>query len=292
MKITRLIPPPLKSMLKRIFFGVRRWYGARKYSYYTDENHPKSPRNPWAFIRVCNEKPTLAQSLHSIKDAFKRGIIVYNECTDGSKEIIQEFCKQYPHFKAVEYPYQVAQCTHKRSEREYKKGLADYYNFALSFIPQNEWLCKIDVDQIYDAKKLKDSFSLPRTPDDIVFYFRMNLHCFEEKIYLDKGNPVFEVYDHWLVCNRRLYFIESIQEESEDEIRSYELLQIPFAYNTFVVDLNTWHFPKMKETRRASAKIEDYVHISQYQEVIPQEYLSRIAPDMLDEERIINFLGI
>ena len=205
--------------------------------------------------------------------------------------MIRNFCEKNSGFKAFEYPYQVAQCTHKRSEREYKKGLADYYNFALSFIPQDEWLCKIDVDQIYDAKKLKDTFSLPKTQKDIVFYFRMNLHCFDGKIYLDKNDPIFEVYDHWLVCNKGLHFTESIQKESDEEIRSYELLQIPFAYNTLVVDLNTWHFPKMKETRRASAKIEDYVHISQYKEVIPPKYFPRISSDMLDEKRILALLG-
>lgn len=260
------------------------------YFYFQDENNPKSPRNPWAFIRVCNEGSTLTQSLDSIKMAFKRGIIVYNECTDGSDEMIRRFCERNPGFKAVEYPYQVAQCLHKKSEREYKKRLADYYNFALSFIPQDEWLCKIDVDQIYDAKKLKDTFLLPKSQKDIVFYFRMNLHCFDGGIYLDKEQPISDPYDHWLICNKGLYFIESIQEENGDEIFSWELLQIPFDYNTIVVDLNTWHFPRMKEKRRALVKTENYIHISRYKEVIPYKYLQRIKPEMLDEKRILRYL--
>lgn len=51
-----------------------------------------------------------------------------------------------------------------------------------------------------------------------------------------------------------------------------------------------WHFPFLKESRRELAKIEDYVPLSQYDKVIPKEYLSRISPDMLDEERILKFL--
>lgn len=256
-----------------------------------DKNHNKSPQNPWAFIRVCNEINTLQQSLDSIAPVFERGIIVYNECTDGSDKIIKDFCKKHSGFQCIEFPYQVAQCQHKKSEREYKKGLADYYNFALSFIPQGEWLVKIDVDQIYDAKKLQETFCLPRTKNDIVYYFRLNLHCFNERIYIDKNNPIFDPCDHWLICNRGLYFIEDIQEESEDEIYSWELLKIPFTYHAIPVELNTWHFPTMKENRKSMAKIENYVHISEYKEVIPEKYLSRITLDMIDEERILSFLN-
>lgn len=46
----------------------------------------------------------------------------------------------------------------------------------------------------------------------------------------------------------------------------------------------------MKASRRELAKIEDYVPLSEYHKVIPSKYLSRIALDMLDEERILKFL--
>ena len=56
--------------------------------------NPKSPLNPWAFIRVCNEAITLKSCLESILPAIQRGVIAYNDCTDGSEEIILEFdCK-------------------------------------------------------------------------------------------------------------------------------------------------------------------------------------------------------
>lgn len=46
-------------------------------------------------------------SLKSILPAIQREIIGYNDCNDGSEEIILEFCKQYPSFIPVKYPYEV-----------------------------------------------------------------------------------------------------------------------------------------------------------------------------------------
>nr|WP_276309253.1 hypothetical protein [Campylobacter hepaticus] len=67
----------------------------------------KSPLNPWAFIRVKNEAITLRASLESILPAIQRGVIGYNDCDDGSEEIILEFCKQYPSFIPIKYPYEI-----------------------------------------------------------------------------------------------------------------------------------------------------------------------------------------
>ncbi|BEK14510.1 hypothetical protein B10973_11540 [Campylobacter lari] len=92
----------------------------------------KSPLNPWAFIRVKNEAITLRASLESILPAIQRGVIGYNDCTDGSEEIILEFCKQYPSFIPVKYPYEV-QIQNPKSE---ENKLYSYYNYVASFIPK------------------------------------------------------------------------------------------------------------------------------------------------------------
>ncbi|RDU70969.1 glycosyltransferase family 2 protein [Helicobacter brantae] len=257
---------------------------------YTNAYHPQSPLNPWAFIRVCNEAETLRQSLESIIGAISRGIIVYNECTDGSEEIIKEFCSKYQGFKCVEFPHSVAQCRCTQEEFESKKTLADYYNFALSFIPQGEWLVKIDCDQIYDAQKLKESFALATKPTDIVFYFRMNLHCFDYEIYLDKNSPILDPKDHWLICNNGLSFDNAIQESDEKGVYYWELLQIPCEYCEINAPLNTWHFPLLKASRKSLASKYNHIPLSDYKEVIPTRFLKRIAPDMLDEKRILRLL--
>lgn len=76
------------------------------FNYDEKSKDPKSPLNPWAFIRVKNEAITLKASLESILPAIQRGVIGYNDCTDGSEEIILEFCKQYPSFIPIKYPYE------------------------------------------------------------------------------------------------------------------------------------------------------------------------------------------
>ncbi|NME35784.1 hypothetical protein HF862_04250 [Fusobacterium sp. FSA-380-WT-3A] len=42
---------------------------------------------PWAYIRVRNEASTLKECLNSIIPVIKKGIVGYNDCTDGSEEI-------------------------------------------------------------------------------------------------------------------------------------------------------------------------------------------------------------
>ena len=243
--------------------------------------------DPWAFIHVCNEERTLKQSLESIVPAISRGVIAYNECTDKSKEIIDEFCRKNTGFICVYYPYDVANVECTKSEKSSKKSLSDYYNFALSFIPQGDWLIKIDADQIYDAKKLKESFSLVKRTNEIVFYFRINLHFADSKIYIDRDAPIFDPKDHWLICNKGLYFEDSIVRENGEEIFYYELLQIPFKHESYDAELNTWHFPYMKR-RRAHCE-PNLIPFKNYKEVIPQEFLDRINEDMLDEKRILKF---
>lgn len=108
-------------------------------------------------MRVKNEARTLRASLDSILPAIQRGVID-NDCDDGSEEIILEFCKSYPSFIPIKYPYNV-QIHNPKSE---ENKLYNYCNFVLSFIPKGEWFIKIDVDHLYDAKKLYKSFYLPR----------------------------------------------------------------------------------------------------------------------------------
>nr|WP_318529481.1 hypothetical protein [Campylobacter sp. IFREMER_LSEM_CL1846] len=185
----------------------------------------KSSLNPWAFIRVKNEAITLRASLESILPAIQRGVIGYNDCTDGSEEIILEFCKQYPSFIPVKYPYEV-QIENPQSE---KNKLYNYYNYIASFIPKNEWLIKIDVDHIYDAKKLYKSFYIPQKDNDIVSIARLNIAVENNKVYIVPHYFV-DVADHWLIKNNQLKWEEVLIVEdgfdwieiSKDNLYQYD----------------------------------------------------------------------
>lgn len=131
-----------------------------------DENakDPFSPRNPWAYIRVRNEAHTLRACLFSILPAIQRGVIGYNDCDDGSEEIILEFCEKFPSFIPVKYPYHV---DIYNPEKECNKFYA-YCNYVLSVIPKYQWLVKIDVDHICEASKFFKSFYLIQKPWDML----------------------------------------------------------------------------------------------------------------------------
>ncbi|MCR6579250.1 beta-1,4-N-acetylgalactosaminyltransferase [Campylobacter insulaenigrae] len=224
----------------------------------------KSPLNPWAFIRVKNEAITLRASLESMLPAIQRGIIAYNDCTDGSEEIILEFCKQYPSFIPKKYPYEV-QMENPQSENN---KLHSYYNFALSFIPKEEWLIKIDTDHIYDAKKLYKSFYIPKKDYHMVCYSRIDFVFKDNKIYVcqDKDENVLKAPgDCWLLKNKKIYFKEILRSwgiahhysnvTDKKQMRFYEELVAKHKIKYFT-ELNNYHFPYMKKHRAISPNLK------------------------------------
>lgn len=259
-------------------------------------NDTSSPQNPWAFIRTCNEIKTIKQSLQSIVGAIHRGIIVYHECTDGSDEIIKEFCSEHKGFICAEYPHEVKKCHYKKSVDGHKKTLAEYYNFALSFIPQGEWLVKIDLDHIYDTQRLKNSFKHAYTVNDIICFPRINLHYSDGKIFINKNEPAVLPYDHWLVYNDNLSFINKIQSDDGENVRYWEYLEIP---NRKVkrfkgCRLNNWHFPLMKDRRIHWFNDDNHILLSEFKKTMDPSFKRKygISDDMLDEDRIIKALKL
>lgn len=254
----------------------------------------KSPLNPWAFIRVKNEAITLRASLESILPAIQRGVIGYNDCTDGSEEIILEFCKQYPSFIPVKYPYEV-QVENPKSE---ENKLYNYYNYVASFIPQGEWLIKIDVDHIYDAKRLYKSFYIPQKDNDVVSIARMNFAICENKVYI-VPNYYMDVTDHWLVKNIQLQWEEVLilgnsfewKEISQKEkykyqsLSSYEILRLK-KHAIYHTELTNWHFPFIKKHRNIQKK-DDWININQFIKNYPELINNKIDKSMLNEDKIL-----
>jgi len=249
----------------------------------------KSPRNPWAYIRVKNEAITLKSSLESILPAIQRGIIGYNDCDDGSEEIILEFCKQYPSFIPVKYPYEV-QIQNPQSE---ENKLYKYYDFVLSFIPKNEWFIKIDVDHVYDGAKLFKSFYLARKPCDVVFVSRINFIIKNQQIYTFKVKDTLNNIDylalgmdHWLIFNKN---IKTIETRTADGGYYEGLKYSNQTHRFFHTELNNWHFLLVKNSRRAL--IEEFLKSSNIITIDEMKKSplvgTRIDPKMLDEKKIL-----
>lgn len=264
---------------------------------------PKSPLNPWAFIRVKNEAITLRASLESILPAIQRGVIGYNDCTDGSEEIILEFCKQYPSFIPIKYPYEV-QIENPQSE---ENKLYSYYNYILKFIPENEWLVKIDMDHIHDSQKLYKSFYLALKKNIffkniIVLFSRFDVLYYQGDFFIAKnscyGYGGFihnKASDQWLIQNKKLKFKEWIKTVIVSEKLKnmyYETLELP-KYSLYYFDeINNIHFPCEKKSRKNDAinNLNEWVKIEYFVNKNPGGAIGKILDPKLISKRYLNSL--
>ncbi|WP_183022340.1 beta-1,4-N-acetylgalactosamyltransferase [Helicobacter pylori] len=250
------------------------------FDYDKKSQNPKSPLNPWAFIRVKNEIVTLEESLFSMLPAVQRGVIGFNDCDDGSKEVVLEFCKKFPSFIPISYPYEVI----LKDCPSLWHQLYHYCNYTLSFIPKNEWVIKIDGDHIYDAKKLYESFYIPKSIKEVVMYSRINfvVRDFEVFIRNDGDFGFLDAWgDHWLLYNDCEPF--EIWRYNDE---SYEVLKLKDKHHIKDKEMVQWHFPLAKKRRNAIV-YDDLIPLKEFKKRHADLIGTRIEESMLDEKRIL-----
>lgn len=115
-------------------------------------------------MRVKNDAEFIEQSVKSCIDALDELVIVYNDCSDNSPEIINCLQKLYPSkIKVYEYkPFIYAWNLSSQQVHDIfsnsipiENTLAGYYNFALSKTTCR-YVMKIDADQIYIGSILNE----------------------------------------------------------------------------------------------------------------------------------------
>lgn len=114
-------------------------------------------------MRVKNDGEFLEASVASCIEALDELIIVYNDCTDDSPQIIEKLSRRYPD-KIRIYQYLPNVIAWDLSDEHIanilngsvppENTLAGYYNYALSKT-SCKYVMKIDADQIYNAPLLK-----------------------------------------------------------------------------------------------------------------------------------------
>ncbi|HEB7535538.1 TPA: hypothetical protein RZH59_001632, partial [Campylobacter coli] len=279
-------------------------YGGKHFGFFdfdSDSKNPKSPLNPWAFIRVKNEAITLRASLESILPAIQRGVIGYNDCTDGSEKIILDFCKQYPSFIPVKYPYEIQIENPKNS----KNKLYNYYIYIASFIPLGEWFIKIDVDHYYDAMRLYKSFYLPKADNDVVWYKRIDVLVSNSKVYFVK-NPnrdyLINTKDQLLIKKDEKITWKEVLVDGDSinwnvidknnasqykKLKSYESICI--KNKKFIeAELTNYHFPYIKNWRNINAYINK-IKLTTVGDFIKYHYKNsdKVDINMINEEKIL-----
>lgn len=228
--------------------------------------------------------------MESILPAIQRGIIAYNDCTDGSEEIILDFCAKYPTFIPAKYPHHIEIHNPQREENK----LHNYYNFALSHIPKKEWLIKIDCDHIYDAKKLYKSFYLPKNKFDIMCIARIyGVLVKGRNVYIGNypnigalGDYFTNGSDHLLIYNDNLKFAVWHPDEDTKQL-FYEYLVYGKRRRHICTELNNYHFLRIKISR-AQANDSDIKTAFSLDEIRQSPLVgTRIDPALLDKDKIL-----
>lgn len=120
-----------------------------------------------AFVRVKNEIKTIHACLDSIDGIFDRIVIIHsNEPDDGSVAFMRQWCRPERSCEIHEYPHAVIPANDRRIKEnpKWENTLAAYYEFGLKFFNPEDWVVKIDADQIYITETLRQTIqSLKRT---------------------------------------------------------------------------------------------------------------------------------
>lgn len=259
------------------------------FEYDKKSKDPASPLNPWAFIRVCNEICTLEECLYSMLPAIQRGVIGYNDCVDGSDQVILDFCQKFPSFIPIPYPYHVVpskpQCLHET--------MYNYYEYVFSFIPKNQWVVKIDVDHIYDAKRLYKSFYTVRNNMEVLTYSRINFWIKDDQIFVlsaDHPRAAFGLLenweDHFLLYNQNCGFIEwpASDEGWEGWEEMHYKRPVKFVGD---IELVQWHFPYVKAQRRTFPDNKTWIPLADFKQHHKKLLGNKIPWDMVDENKIL-----
>lgn len=191
-----------------------------------------TPERVCAFLRVKNEIKTIEACLDSIDGVFDRIVIIHsNESDDGSISLMNKWCAERSYCEIHEYPYPVLPSHHEK----YKKGtynsensLASYYNFGLQFFEPEDWVVKIDGDQVYlknELKKFVQPFREGKM-DSTKKYGLKGYNSFVRKneLVLFKGRTINGGWDNFFVKRK---YIEPFEQK-----RYYEsnVISVPNGY--------------------------------------------------------------
>jgi len=120
-------------------------------------------------LRVKNEINTIEACLNSIDGVFDRIVIIHsNEKDDGSVAFMNAWCEKRPSCEIHGYPHAVIPSHDKRYKGSvpYENTLAAYNQFGLQFFSPNEWVVKIDADQVYLTERLKEFVTMIKLPEN------------------------------------------------------------------------------------------------------------------------------
>ena len=202
-----------------------------------------------AFLRVKDEIKTIEACLNSIDGVFDRIVIIHsNEKDDGSVAVMKKWCAQRSECEIHEYPHKVIP-SHDKQYRQgvsYENTLAAYNNFGLTFFEPEEWVVKIDADQVYIKDRLTEYVNFVRTQgEDNVKYFFIGYNSFA-------WNNYFVKYAAPQMNGKTgdSYFVKRKNIDTFKHAGVYELIKLQNIKKTVEFEKPVWfHFMKSLKSR-------------------------------------------
>lgn len=178
------------------------------------------------FMRVKNDAEFIEASIDSCIDALDELIIVYNDCSDSTPELIEKKRSEHPDkIRVYEYKHKVFSTNLSKAEYEQAIRLPDdspnllcnYYNYALSKV-NYRYALKIDADQIYFSKQLKQwcdifresNFNLRKTIRYYVGYV-FNLYFMLFKLCCFRTKRLYSFLPEKIICRLTPHYIEYLK---------------------------------------------------------------------------------
>ena len=211
-----------------------------------------------AFLRVKNEIKTIEACLNSIDGVFDKIVIIHsNEKDDGSVAFMNKWCSKRKECEIHEYPFAVVPSHDQRYVQKtvpYENTLAAYNNFGLKFFEPEEWVVKIDGDQVYIKDRLEKAVAFIKTKANPgKGYGLCGYNTFNWKGYFVKfkNTPINgKGGDSFIV--KRKYISDFYQ------MRNFEAISLKTNDRTHVLKEPVWfHFMKSLKLRGVIRKTDD-----------------------------------
>ena len=223
-----------------------------------------------AFVRVKNEIKTIEACLESIDGVFDRIVIIHsNEPDDGSAAFMNQWCGARSYCEIYEYPHAVIPPFDPRYGKgayKWENSLAAYYNFGLDFFDPEEWVFKIDADQVYVKNRLRHVVAYIKSQGDTVSHYYSiegyNTFVWRGRLVLPKHFIHKGYKDHFVI--KRKYF-KSFEQKKDWELASF-VEQRPFKN---IMQGVFFHYGKFRE--------RDWEHYSHVAE-IPDSKIIHLEP--------------
>ena len=175
-----------------------------------------------AFVRVRNGEDFLAESICTHIGSFDEIVIVLNQCTDGSEQIVKNLLVTYPDkIKAFHYldrVYPPGHSIYKELKQSSPNSIGTYYNFALAMTTRTV-VTKLDDDHIAIPQNLsrlveeikKRNYDIS---NEMLCFSGLNLTENDLGIGIYKANPFGGNGDHgFFRVTSDTYFTHSVKFE-------------------------------------------------------------------------------